>query len=34
MLFNKDVLKLSIKYNSYFDDVNDIMDKESFHKTW
>ena len=33
-LFNKDVLKLSNKYESYFNNVNDIMDKESFHKTW
>ncbi len=33
-LFNKDVLKLSNKYESYFNNVNEIMDKDSFHKTW
>ena len=33
-LFNKDVLKLSNKHDSYYDNVNDIMDKDSFHKTW
>jgi hypothetical protein len=33
-LFNKDPLKLSGKYKSYFTDVTVQMDKKSFEKTW
>lgn len=33
-LFNKDQLRLSNKYDSYFISVNKKMDKESFEKIW
>ena len=32
--FTKDPLMLSKKYNSYFLDTNNKMDKKSFKKTW
>lgn len=33
-LFNKDLLMLSNKYDSYFIDVNKELDKKSFEKMW
>jgi hypothetical protein len=33
-IFNKDPLMISDKYKTYFIDVNKVIDKENFKKTW
>jgi hypothetical protein len=33
-LFSKDPLMLSDKHKSYFVDINEEVEKDSFEKTW